>query len=155
MAAAKMKEMADQQAQPLLEQLKNSPKDAGTLTRVGNLYYDAQAFREAIDYYNRALTIRPNDTDVRTDLGTAYWYQGDTEHALQELQAVLKIAPTKENALFNLGVVQWRGKLDAASAIASWKKLLAANPRYEKRAEVERMIQEAGKHAGMQSGGKM
>ena len=68
-----------QAAQPFLDQLKQNPKDFDALAKLGNLYYDGQAYPQAIEYYEKAIGVQPNNADVRTDLGTAYWYTGDAE----------------------------------------------------------------------------
>src|SRR5271166_3238898 len=67
-------EMLAQAAQPLSAKLQTNPKDFETLRQLGNLYYDGQAFPQAIEYYNKALAMDPKSADVITDLGTAYWY---------------------------------------------------------------------------------
>ena len=59
--AAQLKQKADAQAAPLLEQLKAQPEDADLLSSVGNLYYDAQQYPTAIDYYSRSLKAKPTD----------------------------------------------------------------------------------------------
>ena len=38
---------------------------------------------------------------------------------LQQLQQVLKTDPKNANVLFNLGMMKWKGKDDAAGAIAT------------------------------------
>jgi tetratricopeptide (TPR) repeat protein len=145
--AARLKQQADSQAAPLLEQLKAQPGDADLLTNVANIYSDAQQYPTAIDYYQRALKVRPSDVSVRTDMGTAYWYMGNADGAIGEFNQALTLAPTNANTLFNRGLVLWQGKGDAAGAIADWKRLLAANPNYEARAKVEQMLAEAEKHS--------
>jgi tetratricopeptide (TPR) repeat protein len=140
---ARLKEMADAQAAPLLGKLKADPKNPELLTAAGNLYYDAQQYPVAIDYYTRALEARPSDAAVRTDMATAYWYMGNADTAIAEFNKALAFAPANPNTLFNLGVVKWRGKKDAAGALADWEKLLKANPSYDGRANVEKMMAEA------------
>jgi len=138
-----LKAAADFQAKPLLEQLKADPNNFGLLVNLGNVYYDAKQFPAAIEYYQRALQQQPNDTSVRTDMATAIWYTGNADQALTEFQKVLSFDPNKANALFNMGIVKWRGKNDAAGAIALWQKLLATSPNFEERAKVEELIQQA------------
>jgi cytochrome c-type biogenesis protein CcmH/NrfG len=140
---ARLKEMADAQAAPLLEQLKTGPKDATTLISLGNLYYDAQQYPAAVNYYGQALQSRPSDTSVRTDMGTAYWYMGDADTAISEFDKALTYEPNQPNTLFNRGLVRFKRKMDSAGAIADWQRLLAANPNYDQRAKVEQMIAEA------------
>jgi cytochrome c-type biogenesis protein CcmH/NrfG len=147
-----MKRMADTQATPLLEKLKTDPNDPELLVNVGNFYYDAQLYPTAIDYYQRALKIKPADAAVRTDMATAYWYLGNADAAIDEFNQALSYEPNKSNTLFNLGVVKWQGKMDIDGAVAVWQKLLETNPHYEGKDKVEQMIAQAKKHAGVKPG---
>lgn len=149
---AEMQKMADTQAAPLLEQLKADPSNTGLLANVGNVYYDARLFPTAIDYYQRALKIEPANTSVRTDMATAYWYSGDADSAIAEFQKSLSYDPNKASTLFNLGIVQWQGKMDIDKAVATWQKLLATNPNYEGKDKVEELIAQAQKHSGVKPG---
>jgi tetratricopeptide (TPR) repeat protein len=142
-SAQQLKLAADSQAGPLLAELRSQPTNAALLTKLGNLYYDAEQYPIAIEYYQRSLALQPADASVRTDLGTAFWYQGDADDAIGELQKALSYEPNKANTLFNLGIVKWKGKHDAAGAIAEWQKLLATNPRFDNRSRVEELLAEA------------
>lgn len=142
---ANMKATADTQAAPLIERLKSDPQNAELLSSVGNLYYDAQQYPAAVDFYGRALQSRPSDAAVRTDMATAYWFLGNANAAIAEFNRALTYAPNNPNTLFNLGLVKWQGKHDGAGAIADWKKLLATNPGYEGKDKVEQMLTEVEK----------
>jgi cytochrome c-type biogenesis protein CcmH/NrfG len=48
--------------------------------------------------------------------------------------------------------VKWQGKKDTAGAVADWEKLLAANPGYEARDKVEKMMADAKKQAAIKPG---
>ena len=115
--------------------------------KLGNIYYDGQQFPDAIQYYERALVLHPENADVRTDMGTAYWYQGNADKAVAELEKSLKYRPGYAQALFNLGVVRWQGKTDPKGAVQAWQELLKANPDYPQRQQVEQFIQKAKEHA--------
>lgn len=149
-----MKKMADTQAAPLIEKLKSDPDNPQLLTSIGNFYYDAQQFPIAIDYYNRALKVKPADAAVRTDMATAYWYTGNADSAIAEFNKALTYEPNKPNTLFNLGLVMWQGKMDINGAVAEWEKLLKTNPNYEGKDKVEQMIAEAKKHSEVKPGTK-
>ncbi len=136
-----------QAAAPLLEALKKDPKDFDSLVKLGNLYYDGKQFPSAIQYYERALAIHPENPDVRTDMGTAYWYMGDAEKALAAMETSLKYRPGHPQTLFNLGWVRWQGKQDPQGAIQAWQDLLKANPDYPQRQQVEQYIAKAKEHA--------
>jgi cytochrome c-type biogenesis protein CcmH/NrfG len=149
---AQMQKMADTQAGPLLEKLKADPTNAGLLESIGNVYYDAQQFPTAIDYYQRALKVEPANTGVRTDMATAYWYTGNADAAIAEFQKSLSYEPNKANTLFNLGIVEWQGKMDINKAVATWQKLLDTNPNYEGKDKVLELMAQAKKHSGVKPG---
>ena len=136
-----------QAAAPLLEAVNKDPRDFDSLVKLGNLYYDGQQFADAIPYYQRALAIHPDNPDVRTDMGTAYWYTGNAEKALIAMETSLKYRPGHPQTLFNLGWVRWQGKQDAKGAIDAWQQLLEANPDYPQRQQVEQYIAKAKEHA--------
>lgn len=147
-----MQETVDTQAGPLLEKLKADPANAGLLENIGNVYYDAQRFPIAIDYYQRALKVEPANTSVRTDMATAYWYTGNADAAIAEFQKSLSYEPNNANTLFNLGVVEWQGKMDIDKAVATWQKLLDTNPNYEAKDKVLELMAQAKKHSGVNPG---
>jgi cytochrome c-type biogenesis protein CcmH/NrfG len=149
---AQMQQMADTQAAPLIEKVKADPNNAGLLENVGNLYYDAQQFPTAIDYYQRALKVVPANTDARTDMATAYWYTGNADAAIAEFQKSLSYDPNKASTLFNMGIVEWQGKMDIDKAVATWQKLLDTNPNYEAKDKVLELIAQAKKHSGVKPG---
>jgi len=122
------------------------------LTNIGNLYYDAQQYPTAIDYYERTLKAKPSDAAVRTDMATAYWYMRNADTAIAEFNKALTYAPNNPNTLFNLGLVRWQGKKDAAGAVADWEKLLATAPNYPERDKVEQMLSEVRAQAGIAAG---
>ena len=140
---AQLKAMADAQAAPLVDKLKADANNAELLTSIGNVYYDAQQYATAVDYYGRALKGKPDAASVRTDMGTAYWYLGDADRAIAEFNHALKDAPNSANTLFNRGLVKWRGKRDAAGALADFKKLMVIDPSYAGKAQLEQMMAEA------------
>ena len=149
---AEMQKMADTQAAPLIEKLKADPANAGLLASIGNIYYDAQQYSTAIDYYQRALKGEPANTGVRTDMATAYWFSGNADTAIAEFQKSLSYEPTKANTLFNLGIVEWQGKMDIDKATAAWQKLLDTNPNYEAKDKVLELMAQAKKHSGVKPG---
>jgi len=123
--------------------LKADPKNFETLAQLGNLYYDPRIYPEAIEYYTRALEVRPADVNVRTDLGTAFWYSGFPEKAVAQYEKSLAVDAVHANTLFNLGIVRLDGLKDSAGAIAAWEKLLKTNPQYPEKQRVLDPIEKA------------
>ena len=148
-----MKRMAEIKAQPLLTQLAADPNNPELLAQIGNIYYDTQNFSEAVGYYKKSLALK-EDPNVRTDMGTAYFYAGDADTALAEFAQTLKAHPNFENALFNTGMVKFQAKMDVKGAVAAWEQVLKVNPNAARRAEIEKMIAEARQHENVKPGQK-
>jgi cytochrome c-type biogenesis protein CcmH/NrfG len=137
-----MKQMADKKAAPLLEKLKTDPNNTDVLNQVGTIYKATHQFKEAIEYFNRALKVDPKNVAIRTDMASCMYYEGDVEGALGQLQQSLHYDPKDANSLFNLGIIKWQGKQDAKGALAAWQELLKANPQLaaDKKVAVEKLI---------------
>jgi tetratricopeptide (TPR) repeat protein len=146
-----LRHMADAQAEPLLAQLKTAPNDADLLYKIGNLYYDAQQYPQAVKFYESCLKINPKATDVRTDMATAYHFMGQSDLALKEYNEVLKVDSKHANALFNQGMVKWEDKKELSGAIVAWKRLLETNPNYPQRDHVQSLIAQAEQHLNLKT----
>lgn len=138
-----MKQMADKQATPVLEQLKTDPKNKALLVRVAYMYKATHQFQEASSYFAKALEVDPKDVNARTEMASCLYYKGDVEGAVAQQRQSLKYDPKDANSLFNLGMIQWKGKNDPTGAIATWQELLRTNPNLDRRPTVEQMITEA------------
>jgi cytochrome c-type biogenesis protein CcmH/NrfG len=146
-SAADMQAAVAQAAGPLMEAVNRNPNDYDSLVKLGNVFYDGQQFPGAIQYYERALAIHPDNPDVRTDMGTAYWYTGNADKAIEAMQLSLKYRPNHPQTLFNLGWVRWQGKADPKGAVEAWQQLLKTNPDYPQKQQVEQYIAKAKEHA--------
>jgi cytochrome c-type biogenesis protein CcmH/NrfG len=149
-----LKHMADTQVAPILQQIKSSPNDPALLAQAGNVYYDAQLYQDAIEYYKKALAINPKSASVRTDMATAMWYLGDADSAITELNLALVAEPNKAQTLYNLGMIKWRGKMDVKGAVTDWEKLLKTSPDYPERQHVEELLAQVKQHTTIAPGTK-
>ncbi len=129
--------------QPMLDAARANPADPKPLVEVGNAYYDHKFYPQAIEYYQKALALKPDDVNVRTDMGTAMWYSGSPKEAVAEFEKSLKVDPNHAQTLYNMGVVKWEGLKDAKGAIAAWQHLLDTNPNYPERQKVLDLLQKA------------
>jgi tetratricopeptide (TPR) repeat protein len=109
--AAQRKEMLDRALAPLLGALQANADDFDTVTKVANLYYDAQQYPEAIQYYARAAKIQPQNPDVLTDFGTSLWYAGDADGAIAQFQTALKHQPGRAPLYLILASSSGRAKM--------------------------------------------
>lgn len=97
-------ELARQSAS-LRAMLQRNPNDGKVLTALGNLYYDNKRWPEAKDWYERALKVMPNDTNVMTDMAVVERNLGLHKEALQTLDRVLEIDPSHWQALYNKVII--------------------------------------------------
>jgi tetratricopeptide (TPR) repeat protein len=124
------------QAPPLdearVQQLKatidGDPRNAGAHAQLGNVYFDAQRFPDAIAAYEQSLKINPNDPNVSTDLGVSYFYTNRTDEALAQFEQSLKMDPKHTKTLLNKGIVLAFGKEDLRAAADEWKKVVELAP---------------------------
>ena len=137
-----MKQMADKQAAPLLEQLKKDPNKSAVLMQVGALYYTSHQFKEAAVYYDRAVQVDPKNVAFRVKLASSLYREGDVDGAIAQLNKGLTYDPKDANSLFNLGLIKLQGKQDAKGALAAWRKLLKSNPQLseDRKATVQQLM---------------
>lgn len=145
-----MKGMAAVKVAPLLDKLKGDPQNTALLSQIAGTYDATHQFKDAAEYFRKSLEVNPKDNAVRTAMASDLYYSGETDVALAELQKVLRKDPKDVNALFNLGMIRYKGKNDAAGAIAVWQDLLKAHPDLDRLATVEKMIEEAKKTTTVQ-----
>ena len=149
-----MRQMADKQAAPLLEKLKSNPTDSSLLVQVGAIYHTTHRFKEAADYYTRALDTDPRNVAVRTKLASSLYRNGDVEGAIKQLNQALAFDPKDANALFDLGMIKLQGKGDPKGALAAWQRLLKTNPQLspERKATVMKLMADVMTMMGDQKG---
>lgn len=112
-----------------LERTANAqPANAGVRADLGNLYFDAKRFDQAIPWYLAALKLNPKDADVSTDLGVSYYYSNQVDQALAQLDHSLTIDPKHAKTLLNQGVIRAFGKQDLAGAMQSWQRVVQVDP---------------------------
>ena len=70
--------------QTLKDIVKKDPKNLSAWVEIGNLYFDSNQPKEAIEAYNQYLAVKPDNADVRTDIGTMYRKLGNFDRAIEE-----------------------------------------------------------------------
>ena len=118
----------DTQVQALRNVVDRDPKNAVARAQLGNLYYDAGRYTDAIKWYQESLGINPKDVDVSTDLGVSYYYNNQSDLAIKQLEHSLQIDPRHPKTLLNMGVVRAFGKQDLKGATEVWRRLVEIAP---------------------------
>jgi cytochrome c-type biogenesis protein CcmH/NrfG len=99
------------------------------LTGLGNANFDAERFEDAEKWYTAALKQKPDDVNLRTDLGLTFFFSEprDIERAVREFRASLERDPKHVPTLQNL-VVALTAKGDAEAARATLEAVSPQNP---------------------------
>jgi tetratricopeptide (TPR) repeat protein len=129
--------------QSLKEAVKKDPKNLSAWVELGNLYFDSGQPKEAIDAYRQYLAIKPDNSDVRTDLGIMYRALGEFDRAIEEFTRAAQSDPKHVNSRYNIGIVLLHDKGDIKGAIKAWEDYLKVDPNSERaqriRTQIEKM----------------
>jgi tetratricopeptide (TPR) repeat protein len=74
--------------------------------QLGNLYFDAERYTDAVQWYEDALRLQPKDANVSTDLGVAYYYTNEPDKAIAQFEKSLAIDPAHTKTMLNMGIVK-------------------------------------------------
>ena len=105
------------------------PNDYDVIVQLGNSNFDADKYTEAEKWYTRALTMKSDDINVRTDLGLTFIFRDppNYDRAIQEFNRSLQIDPDHVQTLQNL-TVAYTKKGDAEKAKSTLAKLQQVDP---------------------------
>jgi cytochrome c-type biogenesis protein CcmH/NrfG len=96
--------------------------------QLGNMYFDAERYQDAIQWYEAALKLNPSDVNVSTDLGVCFYYTNQPDRAVRQMEESLRIDSRHLKTLLNLGIVKAFGKQDLAGAAAAWEEVIRIAP---------------------------
>jgi cytochrome c-type biogenesis protein CcmH/NrfG len=118
----------DAKVRSLEAQASANPGDATARIELGNAYFDAERYTDAIKWYQEAIQIDPKNVNASTDLGVAYYYVNQPDRAIQQFDHSLSIDPNHVKTILNLGIVRAFGKQDLAGAAQAWEKVIQLAP---------------------------
>ncbi len=78
------------------------------------------------------LKLKPDNADVRTDLGIMYRNAGEIDKAIEEFKKASQIDPKHVNSRYNLGLVLLHDKRDMKAAIKAWEDYLKVDSNSER-----------------------
>jgi cytochrome c-type biogenesis protein CcmH/NrfG len=105
-----------------------NPSDPETRVQLGNLYFDAERYDDAVRWYEAALKVDPKNVNASTDLGIAYYYSNQPDRALAQFDRSLELDPKHSKTLLNIGIVRAFGKQDLDGAEKAWQRVLEVAP---------------------------
>ncbi len=121
-----------------IQTLQTNSKDPEALLFMSNFYYDLRNSasesdpvaaldygRQAIRYFERYMVVSPQDGSAKVDLAALYFYNGQTDLAINLVGEVLKEDKNHVSGNFNLGIFYWKGpQRDFQAAAAQFQKVI-------------------------------
>lgn len=118
----------ESKVQALKAAAEREPSSPAPRTELGNLYFDAERYDDAIKWYGDAIKLAPNDPNISTDLGVSYYYTNQPDKALAQFAHSLELSPTHTKTLLNIGIVKAFGKQDLDGASKAWQQVIQLAP---------------------------
>jgi tetratricopeptide (TPR) repeat protein len=109
------------QVQAAIEKARANPQDHDAQIQAAELFIDIRRPDGALEFLNRALTIKPNDATTLAALGEVYYLQRKFDESIKYTRQALKAQPGLPIATFYLmaSLVETRQNLDEAGRLLS------------------------------------
>ncbi|MEN9449267.1 MAG: hypothetical protein RJA25_2557 [Bacteroidota bacterium] len=114
--------------------LKISPRNFAGNVDMANMYILQKKYKDALPYYNTALSINGIDASIVNSRGMCYYYNEKFELAIKDFKQVIKLDPTNYKAYNNLGSATYNNQ---NIANASKVDLITAEELFSKAVEIK------------------
>lgn len=131
-----------------LQKTEQQPNDLDAWRKLGNAYFDAEMSAQAIAAYDRALAIKPDDTNILNDQGAMYRQTGSFTRALANFEKARSVDPNNLESLYNIGYVLAFDLNQIDRAIVVWRSYLTLDQTSETSRQVQSFIERYGKSTG-------
>jgi tetratricopeptide (TPR) repeat protein len=94
------------------------------------ILFEAKRSPLAVEYYNRALKLRPTSTEALYDRGKFFQDNGELDKAIDDYNSIIKIDPGYKDAYFNLGYIEVNSHKNYQKAIEYFSKAIDRDKYY-------------------------
>lgn len=135
---------SDQQNQIDVLKEKTATKGATgeTWKELGDIYFDTDQPDLAINAYEQALRLEPDDIDILNDQGAMYRQKGDFKQALVNFDRASSLDPSNLESLYNSGYVYAFDMKDIPKALIMWQRYLKLEPQGETAKQLRLLIEQ-------------
>jgi tetratricopeptide (TPR) repeat protein len=126
------------------QRVRDHPRDVAARLDLARRYMDIGEVRPAIEQYVATLELDPGNPEARASLGFLLYLAGEPEEGLASVEEALEADPDFPEALYFKGVILLRGLDRPDLAAPAFRAYLDGAPFGSRRAEVERLLEEAG-----------
>lgn len=121
------------------------PKNVNAWISLGNDYFDTEQSQKAINAYNKALEIQPDNPNVLTDQGVMYRRIGWYDKALANFEKANKVDPNHLQSLYNAGIVYVVDLKQPEKATPYWEKYLQIDSNSPTAMQIKGMMEQSAK----------
>ncbi len=132
------------QAEKILAQ---DPKNLQAWIQLGNDYFDTEQPQKAINAYDRALELKPDNPNVLTDQGVMYRKVGSYDKAIANFEKAQAIDPKHLQSIFNLGLVYADDLKQPDKALKAWNRYLELDSTSPTAQQIKRMVEDIKTHS--------
>jgi tetratricopeptide (TPR) repeat protein len=130
------------------QKTESDPKSLEAWRELGNAYFDADMYAQAISAYSQALAINPDDTNILNDQGAMYRQTGDFTRALANFEKARQVDPKNLESIYNSGYVLAFDLNQIDKAIVMWRSYLKLDKTSETSRQVQSYVDRYGGSAG-------
>jgi len=113
----------------LIQKISTNPKDIASLQEIGNLYFAATDFKNAIVWEQKILAVDPKNQVALLALGAGQFNLGDEVEAKKQWLIAANLYPKNAEVHYDLGFLYFsQTPPDTANMTAEWKKVVAIDP---------------------------
>lgn len=118
---------------------------AETWKELGNIYFDTDQPELAIQAYEQALNLQPDDTNTLNDQGAMYRQTGDFKRAVTNFEKAYSMDPHNLESLYNSGYVYAFDLNNIPKALMMWHRYVTLESKSETARQVQSFIDQYGK----------
>ena len=133
----------DAAIQAALERIEHET-DFGALVEIGNHGYEKGRPDVAIPAYEKALTVKPDDPNVLSDLGAMYISIGRADKAIELNKKAIAHDPSHIKSRYNLGVAYVNAG-DKANARKTFEEVIKLQPSSPEASDAQARLKELAK----------
>jgi tetratricopeptide (TPR) repeat protein len=116
-----------------LGQARSEPQNFAAQMKAGSLYYQIKRYDTALEYFERAYRLKPDEVEVLVALGNANFDLGRFSEAERWYKQALERRPDDVDVRTDLGLSYYlREPRDLDRAIEAYRGSLRLDPRHEK-----------------------
>jgi cytochrome c-type biogenesis protein CcmH/NrfG len=123
------------------------PRNLNAWISLGNDYFDTEQAQKAINAYNKALEIEPNNPNVLTDQGVMFRKVGWYDKALANFEKANKVDPNHLQSLYNAGIVYVVDLKQPEKATPYWNRYLKLDSNSPTAMQIKGMMEQESKRS--------